>query len=234
MYLRDTSLGLAAKGICPGTTMCRNYSAQWPCEPNSNARINLPRSRPFALDCTVVRAAYTFWPSLSCQTRGDVTACAHTTRVHVMSDLWTDSRGDPFRREARGASCSVHARRNSLLTCTPQNSSQRMCAHPTPAYNRRLTRQQAVGIVSFTILVWDHFLTFSSEVRLAYGDAITNANGSQVQVIWTRPKGARPGLRTPHNLLVPETSLTSPKSHLSLHPCAYLVGSLMNLRSHGL
>ncbi|KAH7102033.1 hypothetical protein BKA62DRAFT_152429 [Auriculariales sp. MPI-PUGE-AT-0066] len=43
---------------------------------------------------------------------------------------------------------------------------------------RDLFATNAIGLVSFTILVWDHLLTFSDEVR----------------VIWRRPKGARPGL----------------------------------------
>ncbi|KAG1743201.1 uncharacterized protein EDB91DRAFT_1346297 [Suillus paluster] len=45
----------------------------------------------------------------------------------------------------------------------------------------------AVGFFGFTILVWDHVITFADEVRLC-SSAGALANPPQVEIIWGRPK----------------------------------------------
>jgi hypothetical protein len=46
---------------------------------------------------------------------------------------------------------------------------------------------KAVGVFGFTILVWDHAITFADEVCLCYF-AGPLVNPPQVEIIWGRPK----------------------------------------------
>ncbi|KAG1822655.1 uncharacterized protein BJ212DRAFT_1296654 [Suillus subaureus] len=87
---------------------------------------------------------------------------------------------------------------------------------------------KAVGVVGFTILVWDHVITFADEVHLCYFTGPL-ANPPQVEIIWGRPKNLLTFLfllnryLTPIGFIVNLVAYSLPSWLFIVHRCEHFV-----------